>query len=101
MGGEEQVTETKRPNLQSQHEPVTREKCSERGVPSVAGQYPRRATQCHCTNRGDHSELHRNIESLCRVLGTNTVLWVNSTSEPNKLRKRSDVWAAREQDEGS
>ena len=35
--------------------------------------------------RGDRSEMYGNSESLHCVKGTNVVLWVNYTSETNKL----------------
>ena len=37
--------------------------------------------------------MYRNIESLCCITGTNTVLYVNFTSKTKKLKgKKSDLW---------
>ena len=35
-------------------------------------------------HHGDHSEMYRNIKSLCRVTGTNSVSKVNCASKTNK-----------------
>ena len=50
--------------------------------------------------------MFRNIQSLCRVTGTNIVLYVNCTSKTKHKKKRSDMWLqeaggrGRELDEG-
>ena len=39
------------------------------------------------TYHGDHLEMHKNIESLCCVSGTNTVLQFNYISKTNSQKK--------------
>lgn len=46
---------------------------------------------------GDHLEIHKNIESLCCVSGTNTVLY--SIIFQKNSQKRSDLWLHRGQEE--
>ena len=40
------------------------------------------------TYLGDHFEMYRNIESLCRVLGTNIVSQDSYISKTNKLMRK-------------
>ena len=47
-------------------------------------------TYCSWTYSGDHFEMFRNIESLCHVTGTNSV--VGQFYFKTNHRKRSDLW---------
>ena len=52
---------------------------------------------------GEHFVMYRNIESLCHVAGTNSVLWLNYTLKSNKLthRKRDKICGGVELGKGS
>ena len=68
-------------------------KCTAQGVQSVNIYYVYMVTYSNQTHPGDHFEIHRNIKSLCCMIGTNIVLQVNYTSKKkNTQKKRTDLW---------